>query len=204
MYKLHTKLTCILEMTNIHVVHTHYLLSIIVICLKVYISRLIMNLSSILSILWVIKAVMKLSNDRILKYGTAQRQLDTYTHAAGWILSDEDYVMHSVFERVLVTFVSVSGKLSGVCNRKRNIILYELLNNINSIYTMNLRILSLYALINPWIHCPTEELVSCPTVWLGAENGFGVENGFFIGDWISINLFEFVQSVVWKVRKYQY
>ena len=25
------------------------------------------------------------------------------------------------------------------------------------------------------------------------ENGFGVENGFFIGDWISNNLYEFVQ-----------
>ena len=32
---------------------------------------------------------------------------------------------------------------------------------------------------------------------------FGVENGFFIGDWISINLFEFDLSVGWKlVRKY--
>ena len=27
---------------------------------------------------------------------------------------------------------------------------------------------------------------------LGVENGFGVENGSFIGDCISINLFEFI------------
>ena len=44
------------------------------------------------------------------------------------------------------------------------------------------------------------QYISCPTVWLGVENGFGIENEFFIGNWISINLFEFVQSVGWKVR----
>ena len=76
--------------------------------------------------------------------------------------------------------------------------------NINSIYTMNLRRLSLYLLINPWIQCPSYwiaahmQYISFPTIWLG------VENGLFIGDWISINLFKFVQSVGWKVRKYQY
>ena len=51
---------------------------------------------------------------------------------------------------------------------------------------MNLQILSLYVLINPLIHCPTAKLltcsISCPTVWPGVQNGFGVENGCFIDD----------------------
>ena len=35
------------------------------------------------------------------------------------------------------------------------------------------------------------------------EDWFGTENGAFIGDWISINLFTFGPSVGWKpVRKY--
>ena len=83
------------------------------------------------------------------------RQLDTRTRAAGWILLGEDYIMHSMFEQASVTFVPASGKLSGMCTREHYIILYELLkeiDNINSIYMMNLQILSLYVLINPWIH----------------------------------------------------
>ena len=48
-YKLHIKLICILEMFNLYVALTHYLLSTIVICLQVNISSLIMNLSSKLS-----------------------------------------------------------------------------------------------------------------------------------------------------------
>ena len=54
-------------------------------------------------------------------------------------------------------------------------------------------------LIDLWIHCATEteaaahvQYISCPTVWLGGENEFGVDNGFITGDWISINLFDFV------------
>ena len=92
-------------------------------------------------------------------YSTAQRQLDTHTCAAGWILSGEDYIMSSIFEQVPVMFVPASGKLSGMCTHKHYIILYELINencNINSVYMMNLRILSLHVLIDPWIHCPTE------------------------------------------------
>ena len=86
--------------------------------------------------------------------------------------------------------------------------LYSIFNkayNINSIYyMMNLRILSL---CSNW-DCPTEKLFVCsiswsyPTVWLDVENGFGVENGSFIGDWISIKLFVFPQSFGWKVRRY--
>ena len=44
------------------------------------------------------------------------------------------------------------------------LILNELSNktfNINSIYTMNLQILSLYVLIDPLIHCLTEKLLAC-------------------------------------------
>ena len=26
------------------------------------------------------------------------------------------------------------------------------------------------------------QYISCPTIWPGVENGFGIENGFFIGD----------------------
>ena len=75
-------------------------------------------------------------------YGTAQRQLDTRMCAASGILSSEDYITRSIFERVPITFMPASGKLSGVCTSEHYIILYELLNeyyNISSIlYTMNL------------------------------------------------------------------
>ena len=99
-------------------------------------------------------------------YSTAQRQLDTRTHAEGWILLGEDYIIGLIFEWAPITFMPVLGKLSCMCIREHYIILYELLNeiyNINSIYTMNLRILSLYVVINPWIHChgPTEKLLAC-------------------------------------------
>ena len=63
-------------------------------------------------------------------YGTAQRQLDTRMHAAGWILSDEGYIMRLIFEREPITFMPASGKLSGMCTCKCYIILYELLNEI--------------------------------------------------------------------------
>ena len=72
-----------------------------------------------------------------MEYGKAQRQLDTHTHTAGWILSGEDYIMHSISEWVPVTFMPTSGKLSGLCTSEHYIILYELLNeyfNINSIW----------------------------------------------------------------------
>ena len=81
---------------------------------------------------------------------------------------------------------------------------------------MNLRKLSLYIPIDPWIDCPTEKLLK-PDMQLfaasdallfgvllfGVENWFGIENGSFIGNWISINLFTFGPSVGWKlVRNY--
>ena len=112
--------------------------------------------------------------------------------------------MHSVFEWAPVTFVLTSGKLSVMCTRKHFIILYELFNeyyNFNSICTINFWISSRYVLINPWIHYPNYwkaasiQYISCPNVWLD------VENGFFIGNWISINLFEFLQSVNWNWGK---
>ena len=115
----------------------------------------------------------KISKNRFIKvhalvhysYGTAQRQLDTHIRAAGWVLLGEDYIMRSIFERAPVTFVSASGKLSGMCTHKHYIILYELLYeiyNINlSIHTIKLRILSLFVLIDPWFHCPTEKLLEC-------------------------------------------
>ena len=147
-------------------------------------------------------------------YGTAQRQLDTRMRAAGWILSGEDYIMHSILEQVPTTFVAASGKLSDVWSLEPYIILHQLLNEyykINSIYTMNLQILSLYAgsnrSLNPlcyWKTAARVKNISYPTVWPCVENEFSIENGFLIGNWISINLFEFVQSVGWKVRKYQY
>ena len=58
-------------------------------------------------------------------YSTAQRQLDTHMHAAGWTLSGEDYIMRAIFERVPITFMPTSGKLSGVCTREHYIILYN-------------------------------------------------------------------------------
>ena len=45
--------------------------------------------------------------------------------------------------------------------------------------------------------CVQVQYISCPTICVGLENGFDLENRFFIGDWVSINLFEFVQSVGW-------
>ena len=38
------------------------------------------------------------------------------------------------------------------------------------------------------------------TLLFGLENGFGIENESFISDYISINLFAFVQLVGWKVE----
>ena len=67
-------------------------------------------------------------------------------------MTGENYIMHSIFEWAPVMFVPTSGKLSGMCTREYHITLYEHLNeiyNINSIYMMNLRILSMYVLINP-------------------------------------------------------
>ena len=86
---------------------------------------------------------------------TAQRQTDTHTHAASWILLGEAYIMHSIFEWAPVTFVPASRKLCGMCTREHYIILYKFLNeiyNINCIYTMNFWILFLDVLIDPWIH----------------------------------------------------
>ena len=92
-------------------------------------------------------------------YSTTQRQLDTYMRVAGWILLGEDYIMYSIFEQVLITFVPKSGKLSGVWTHERYTHFENETCNINSIYTMNLQILSLNVLIEPSIHCPTEKLL---------------------------------------------
>ena len=69
-----------------------------------------------------------------------------------------------------VTFMPTSGKLSGMCTCEYYIILYKLLNeyyNINSIYMMNLQILSLCVLIDPWIHCPSYHgwKAACMVCW---------------------------------------
>ena len=58
-------------------------------------------------------------------YGTAQRQLDTRMHAAGWILSGEDYIMCVIFERAHFIFMPASGKLPGVWTHEHYIILYK-------------------------------------------------------------------------------
>ena len=62
--------------------------------------------------------MLKNLQDKITTYGTAQRQLDTRTHAAGWILSGEDYIMRSIFEQAPVMFAPASGQLSGVCTHE--------------------------------------------------------------------------------------
>ena len=143
-------------------------------------------------------------------YGTAQRQLDTHTLAAGWksrvkITSCVQYLNRHPLRSCLHQANCLA------CHAPANVtlILNELFSktyNINSIYTMKLQFLSLYVPIKHWIHCPTEKLfvcsISCPTSWLDVENGFDTKNESFIGDWISINLFAFLQSVGWKVRKY--
>ena len=70
---------------------------------------------------------------------------------------------------------------------------------------MNLRILSLNIPIDPWIDCPTEKLQlhAVSHSLLFGVLLFHVENGSFIGNWISINLYAFGLSVAWKVvRRY--
>ena len=125
-------------------------------------------------------------------YSTAQRQLDTRMRAAGWVLAGEDYIMRSIFERMPVMFMPASGILSGLCTRKHYIILYELLNeyynmNIHDELMNNVSVCSNRSL-NPLFYCKATH-VQYITVWPGVESGFGLENGLFIGDWISINLF---------------
>ena len=121
--------------------------------------------------------------------------LDTRTHAPGWIFSGEDYIMLLIFNGHPLHSCPYQPNHLACTPANVTLILNKLFSktyNINSIYTMNLRILSLYVLIEPWIHYPTEKLldcsISCPTVWLDVENGFGVENGSFIGNWISSRL----------------
>ena len=48
--------------------------------------------------------------------------------------SCEDYIMRSIFERVPVTFVPTSGKLLGMCARKRSFY-FELTFLILIVYT---------------------------------------------------------------------
>ena len=75
--------------------------------------------------------------------------------------------------------------------------------NIDYIYIMNLRILSLYVPIDPWIDCPTEKLLRCSCVQYFIPYCLVCQSGSFIGEWISINLFVFGLLVSWKpVRKY--
>ena len=63
----------------------------------------------------------------------------------------------------------------------------ELMNTVCSNWSLNL--------LSYW-KAACVQYIPFPTVWPDVENEFGVENGFFISDWISINLFEFVQSVL--------
>ena len=56
----------------------------------------------------------------VQSFGRAKRQLDTHTSAVAWNFSCKDYIMHSIFEQVPVTFVPASGKLSGVCTHKHS------------------------------------------------------------------------------------
>ena len=123
-----------------------------------------------------------------------------YLHKCCW-LNYLRWKLHHAFN----IWKGISGKSSGMCTHKRYTQFFNKTYNINSIYyMMNLRILSLCF---NW-DCPTEKLFVCsisyPTIWLDVENGFGVENGSFIGDWISIKLFVFPQSFGWKVRRYLY
>ena len=142
--------------------------------------------------------------DTVSTYGTAQRQLDTCMCATAWNFSCEDYIMRSIFERVPITFVPASGILFGVCTCECSTLMLIVYS-----YMMNLRILSLYVPIDPWIDCPTEKLITCSCVQylisycLVCYRLVHVENRSFIGDWISINFFIFGLSVGWKpVRKY--
>ena len=101
--------------------------------------------------------------------------------AAGWILSGEDYITRLTFEWASITFEPALVISLDMYTHERYIHFnFWMKLNINSIYTVNFWILSLYVLIDPWIHCPTEKLltcsISCPTVWPGVENRFGAEN----------------------------
>ena len=133
-------------------------------------------------------------------YGTAQRQLDTRMHATARKFLGEDYAMHSIFERATVMFVPASGKLSGMCTCK-----------CCTHFWINLLILIVYT---QWIYkyclCMFQlilelivllkncsRVVACSishSVLFGVLL-FGLENEFFISDWISINLFMFGLSV---------
>ena len=65
---------------------------------------------------------------------------------------NKDHIMHLIFEPAPVTFMPASGKSSALCTREHYTHLNELFKetyNINSIYMMNLQILSLYVPINP-------------------------------------------------------
>ena len=144
-------------------------------------------------------------------YSTAQRQLDTCAYVVGWILSGEHYIMCSIFEWAPLRSCLHQVNCLACEPTIIELILNELLNeayNINSTYIHD-KLMNIFSVCSNWSLNPLSYLkaahvqyISCPTVWLGVENGSGVENGYFIGDWISINLFKFVQSVCLKVWKY--
>ena len=82
-------------------------------------------------------------------YGTAQRQLDTYTHAASWvkITSCIQYLNRCPLD------LCPNQEIRRACAPANvTLILNKLFNeiyNIDSIFTMILRILSLYVPIEP-------------------------------------------------------
>ena len=128
-----------------------------------------------------------------LIYGTAQRQLDTHTCAAAWNFSCKDCIMRSIFEWAPITIGPISGKSSGMCTCKCSTLMKL---DINCIYMMNLwNCLCIFQ----WILESIVQLKNCSrAVAVHAISHFllfGVENGSFIGNWISINLFMFGLSV---------
>ena len=71
--------------------------------------------------------------------------------------------------------------------------------NIVSVYSISESIpLAVHAQL-----CAVSDALLFRVLLFGVENWFGIANGSFIGDWISINLFTFGLLVGWKpVRKY--
>ena len=132
--------------------------------------------------------------------------------AVAWKFSGEDYIMRSICERVhmSITFVPASGKSSGVCTHEDcthfrinflmklniNCIHNELMNIISVCSYWSLNWLSYWKITRVRLCAVTHSLLFGVLLFI-------MENGSFIGDWISINLFAFGLSVDWKpVRNY--
>ena len=54
------------------------------------------------------------------------------------------------------------------------------MNTLSVFYNQSLNPLSRVSYTEKMLTCSISQ--SCPTVWPGVENGFGVESGFFSGD----------------------